>query len=799
MTTHTYIDRFRIDRKLGRGAQGVVYLATDPRLERQVAIKTVHMNTAGRQNGQERLLQEARTISKLKHPNIVSLYEANEYQGLMYLVFEFVEGRSLKDELKKKGPFPQSRCIDLMRQILAGISVAHQKGIIHRDLTPANIMIDANGVPHIMDFGISVILGTQKNIPHEVSGTPCYMSPEHFSDLPLGPHSDIFSLGLILYEMLLGRAAIQADSKMSAMYKIANQEIPPPSAGNPAIDAQLDRIVLKAVARQQEMRYHSAAEMQQDLEGQGATPESAPPEAADTHGVLDFLLRKIRHKGDFPAFSQHIMEINRMASSSRANVASASDLANAVLKNYSLTSKILRLVNSAFYGQFAGSITTVSRAVVVLGFEQVRMAASSLMLFEHMKSKSQSVELQDAAVSSFMSGMFAKDLAEQAGMKGAEEAFICGMLHNLGRYLVLFYLPEEYRQIENQMARQGESEEKASRAVLGLSMEEIGVGVARAWGFPLKITGSMEALPPGKIGKAKSETELMRNLAGFSSQLCNITMLQGGGRKSAQLTDLIGRFEDSLPVSEKRLTKLVDGVVEKVEEHSEILNIDLKQSRAMQRLIESTHDPEAAPEAQGQAGKKASSESPFGSDGLEIQESEPDWNHPPEAENMLIDGIKDITNTLVGEYALQDVMTMILEIVFRAFALNRVLFFLTEGGGRQMRVRFGFGNDIESLVGKLRFALGDPKDVFNLAISLDKDVSIHDTNDPKIKRRIPDWFYRDLPALAFMLFPVTINRKPFGMLYMDRDQKGQVVEEKYLNYIKTLRSQAVLAVKQKHG
>ena len=382
-----HIGRFDIVKELGKGSQGVVYLAIDPRLEREVAIKTLHQHLQGEKT--ERLMQEAKTVSKLQHPHIIPVYETGEYEGKPYLVFEFVEGISLRDLIKKEGPLVVHRAIKLMKQVLDGIAYAHQQGIVHRDMSPSNIQIGKNEFPRIMDFGISIMAGPKTGAEIDISGTPCYMSPEHFSKKPLGPYSDIFALGLIFHELLVGRPVIEAENHFTAMYKIANEPIKPPSLKNETVDKKLDGIIMKALEKAVDARYADALAMKEDLDEYLKVNEGREEGGGaqrDAHSTLDFLLRKIRHKSDFPSFSKHIMEINKKASVSRVNTSSAFELANAILKDYSLTSKLLKLVNSAFYGQFAGKITTVSRAVVVLGFEQVSMAASSLMLFEHLMS-----------------------------------------------------------------------------------------------------------------------------------------------------------------------------------------------------------------------------------------------------------------------------------------------------------------------------------------------------------------------------------------------------------------------------
>ena len=247
-----YIDRFRIVRKLGQGSQGVVYLAEDPRLERFVAIKTIDRLLSPEQG--RRLMDEARNISKMRHPNVVSVYEAGDDRGKPYVVFEYVEGISLSDLMKKEGTMVVHRAVSMMIQILDGIDYAHQMGIIHRDLNPSNIMIDRDSVARIMDFGLSIMIGAV----NEVAGTPYYMSPEHFSRSPLTPKADIFSLGLVFYEMLAGRPAFTGDNNFALMYRISHDPVEPPSRFNRAIDDALEGAILRALEKDPASRYEDA-------------------------------------------------------------------------------------------------------------------------------------------------------------------------------------------------------------------------------------------------------------------------------------------------------------------------------------------------------------------------------------------------------------------------------------------------------------------------------------------------------------------------------------------------------------
>ena len=205
-TDQLKIGRFIVSRWLGGGLQGKVFQALDPILDRQVAIKWLNP-VGGNQTSRYRgtCPSEARIVAKLEHPNIVPLYEAGMYRGFPYLVFAYVDGTTLRAKWKQRGAMPVREALTLFRAILDGIACAHAQGILHLDLSPGNIMIDTAGVPRIMDFGLAKLAGVDAaGTDDNLIGTPKYMSPEHFNGRPLTARSDVFALGLILYEMVAG-------------------------------------------------------------------------------------------------------------------------------------------------------------------------------------------------------------------------------------------------------------------------------------------------------------------------------------------------------------------------------------------------------------------------------------------------------------------------------------------------------------------------------------------------------------------------------------------------------------------
>ena len=234
-------------------------------------------------------------------------------------------------------------------------------------------------------------------------------------------------------------------------------------------------------------------------------------------------MRRMRHKGDLPAFSEHIIEINSKLSSLTAiTFSSAGDLAKIILKDFSLTNKLLKVVNSSLYATLSGKVATVSKAVLLLGFEKIRMIAVTLLIFEHLQSKAQATELKEMAIGSCMSGLIAMDIAENMKLGGKEEVFICAMLHSLGKDAGhLLFAGRACRDQEAGWPRRGFDEAMASQSVMGVTYTDLGMAVSRSWNFPDKIVRSMEVPPAGVIRQPRTENEILRNLSNYSNDLFN--------------------------------------------------------------------------------------------------------------------------------------------------------------------------------------------------------------------------------------------------------------------------------------
>jgi serine/threonine protein kinase len=270
METVAKAGRYEIVGELGRGAMGIVYKAADPVIGRTVAVKTIRLSEEGTGLKRAELLArfqtEARAAGLLTHPNIVVVYDAGEEDGLYYITMELVEGKSLQALLDGGHSFPLPRTLRILDQTCSALQFAHERNVVHRDIKPANLMLTADDTVKITDFGTAKILqfGSTQQTSH-VMGTPSYMSPEQVKGRAVDGRSDIFSLGVMLYEMVTGEKPFPGQNITTVIYKIVNEDAVPPRQIDPSIHPGISAVVMKALAKEPEQRYQSCREMLEDL------------------------------------------------------------------------------------------------------------------------------------------------------------------------------------------------------------------------------------------------------------------------------------------------------------------------------------------------------------------------------------------------------------------------------------------------------------------------------------------------------------------------------------------------------
>ena len=345
--------------------QGQVYLGWDPNLERKVALKVVKLNDDEDESYISDFVREARLAAKISHPNVVPIFEADLHKNAPVLVFEYVPGSTLRQYLKLNEVSSEHEAISLMMDIGAGMQCAHAQGIAHLDLSPNNIMIDSNHKPRIMDFGLA------RMVSHDysgddgfVSGTPRYMSPEHFSSQKLSCATDIFALGLIFYELLTGEYAINAKDVDAMVGVVCKVEVDWSKLHRADISAEVIAVLRDMLHPDPESRIQDAGEFMLTME------EVLEIKRAEERGqlALDFLMRRLQRRPEFPAFSESIIEVNRLTSDD--STADYDKVGAVILRDFSLTNRVMKIANSAAFAM--GTPSSVARspalAPVRLGF-----------------------------------------------------------------------------------------------------------------------------------------------------------------------------------------------------------------------------------------------------------------------------------------------------------------------------------------------------------------------------------------------------------------------------------------------
>jgi serine/threonine protein kinase len=791
--------RFALLRVLGEGAQAIVWLAFDQRLEREVALKLMRAPAGADPAAVGEWLREARSVSRLNHPRIVQVHDAGLHRQQPYLVFEYVSGPTLAAHLKSRGALPANEAVALMIDVLDGLQAAHAAGVVHRDLKPSNVLIGADGRARVTDFGIAARL-TDAVDGDGVVGTPGYMSPEATQGAQPTAAMDLFSVGVMLVEALSGQRLVAHRDPQLAMMQIAAQDLQLPDGLAAEVDDALRSTLRRALERSPDRRWSGSGEFRDALAAWLAPAGKADPApwhdvpGRPVSGALDFLLRRMRHNSDFPALSDAVARIQQVANAENGNLDS---LSGEILKDVALTGKLLRLVNTARYQGAGGSIGTVSRAVALVGFNGIRNLAMSLVLLEHMHDKAHAHQLQEEFLRSLLAGMLASELGTL--VRDSEQAFIGAMFQNLGRQLTEFYFPQEARQVRGIVTAGGRSgaapmsEASASVRVLGLSYEVLGLGVAKVWGLPPTLQACMvkpAGEPPAR--ELHDAGERVRWLAHAANQASDLLLHSAPQEAAARIAALAKRYARALGVEPARFEAATATARQRLAEMVQSMNMQVGVNSPAHRLLAASAD--AAAQAASQTQDLLATHT------LQATQQTAPPAAAASAENaaaMLVAGIQDITQTMVGDFKLNDVMRMILETMWRALGFRRIVFCLRDARSSSITGRFGLGDDAEAVAALFRIPLQRQSDLFVAVCTQGADMLVADASQPRIAASLPVWYRDGVNAPAFLLLPMLLQGRPLALIYADMAAPGSIeLGEKELALLRTLRNQALMAFKQ---
>lgn len=766
------IGRFIVKELLGTGTQGAVYRCSDPVLQREVAIKLLQGALHSGKEPNAELLHEARAIGGLNHQNLVSVFDIGEFEGRPYLVFELVEGQTLA-ELLRRGPLSQDRAMELLGGILAGIEQAHARGVVHRDLKPANIIVTEHGIPKVTDFGIAAVLGKEQGAEERLVGTPRYMAPEYIARGEVSKQTDVFALGLMAYELLAGRPAYQGRDARRLLEAILAGPPVPLADVLPEIDSSLQQWVERALQRDPALRFSDAAEMGAALKV--VREKGGGEKYSSAHATVAFLLRRMRLKSDFPALARNFSTLNRVVSEKGGD---SQKVAEVIARDHGLSSKVLRVVNSAYYAAFSGRISSISRAVVILGINGVRAIAASLSLLEHFGGKGVPESLYRRLSCSLYSGLCAREIGQALDGEWAEQAMLGTMLRGLGGLLVTYYLPEEAEAVERLVA-EGEPPQQAEHQILGVDYARIGKEVAREWNFPREILQCLEdreALPRRSVDDPEERLALVAGLADRATAI-----LQRGRSREAlvELKTLVTRYGRVLAIDPLQIS----GAIGRAKAEYVEFKVSFADRRQRQGFIDSLGDDgtEITDPVADRGGRPVA-------DTLIIQTSRgaPSPSAPPrDPREILDDGLVRLERLVAAGKESRVLAQTVMETLQQALGFHRLVVARWDPDAGLLRGHAALGEGAKALSESFKVRCVGSLNLFSVALIRDSDVYIADAARPSVRERIPEWLGE--PG-SFLILPVRGEAGPLGLIYGEyRLPYGLDEESQLLQRAKRLR------------
>jgi len=771
--------RFQLLRELGRGAQATVWLAHDPRLDREVAVKllSADADVATRHEW----LNEARAVSRLKHPSIVPVFEADEHEGQPYLVFEFVDGPTLQAERRKRPSWPAREAVTMVLGVLDALAAAHEQGIVHRDLKPSNILLGGDGRARVMDFGIAARVAEPGKSGQAVQGdglvvgTPGYISPEAARGEAPMPAMDVFSAGVVLGELLAGAPLLRETDPYRAIVRVQNEDLLLPA--HVKVDDTLRGIVHRALARQSAARYNSARSMHAALTA-WLNPDAAAQHGPGSPAALEFLLRRMRHKTDFPAMSSSVVRIQRVAMSETDSI---SKLSEEILKDVSLTNKLLRMVNTAHFSSVAGGgVSTVSRAVALVGFAGIRNMALSVILLEHMGDKAHAGLLREEFLRALMAGTLASDLTPVA--KEGEEAFLGAMFQNLGRLLTEYYFPEEALQIRQRIVGATDTpflRDSHARQILGLGLDDLGAGVAKAWGLPDTLQRALR-MPEGEVPTrmvdrwAEGGAERLRWLGRSANALTDAMLLPDLDQQTQSLHAIAESYAPALGLEPRDMLGTVQGARTRLSHMAQAMGLHVAANAPARRLLQTEVALRADVDRTVPHGLPATR---------------------PLVPSGLADGLERVRHAVsTRSLPLNALLTLVLETVHQSLGMRCVVFCLRDPKTGQLmgRVAIGQGSQDTSAAFRITPASTAGSDLFSAVCAKGADLLIADAKT--VAAKLPPWYRQRVNAPTFLLLPLLMKGAPIGLIYADKGAAGSIVlGESELGLLRGLRDQAVAA------
>lgn len=472
----------------------------------------------------------------------------------------------------------------------------------------------------------------------------------------------------------------------------------------------------------------------------------------------DIFLQKLDKEIDLPAMGSAVARVVQLASSDDHAV---QDLAYFVLSDVALTQKILRLANTVKYrGASGGQITTVSRAIFLLGFETVKTTALTLLLVERLSNLNHSHAVRSELKRAMCASVIGREMARSSKRAGAEEAAIAALFANVGQIMIAAYDYEHYAEIRELTESGRLPEEQAAIKVLGYGYASLSQSILRSWNIPESITHAIAPLSGGMLKPAKSTQEWAQQIALFGVEVTQLVS-SASGTKSRQTEDvLIARFGAALNLDRDKLSGVMHTVEAEISMLSKIMDLSEREDEQESEVSE-VQPPEIPMQFLMQP-----------DDPLEASQNTERYpsGKPMHARELLLEGVQQMMQMSASAHPkVNDIMLLILETLLNSMGFRFVAICLKDQKGSEFRARLALGDDLQRRKAGFCFKNGSRKDLFMLSMESDSDLMISDASDLKIQDLLPEWHRNLLPdARSFMILPITVNQKPVGFFYGDR-------------------------------
>jgi serine/threonine protein kinase len=762
---------------------GVVYEGLDPILERRVALKTIrkdllHASDAGEtQNMLQRFRREAQAAARLHHPNVVVVYDYAEQGDTVFIAMELVRGRELKDFFKQKHPFDLKSALEIMLQLLDGLGYSHQHNIVHRDIKPANIiLLDESGQVKITDFGVAHIDSSELTQAGEIMGTPTHMAPEQLMGQPVDGRADLFSAGVIFYQLLTGERPFGGGSIVAVMHNVLSSEPPAPTQLNPALPPECDAIIRKALAKRADDRYQDAAAFAQALKAllqQAGTaaastaqqPSSAqaavpaprapqiPPELlpaapvpprhdmpATLEGWVEFLTTQ-----EMPIFSHTARRINQVMN---APSASAMELGRIIQQDPSLTAKLLKLGNSAYYNPSRQKLPNISRAVIILGVKTIYNLAIACSYVESASSGANTDDVNRQIAKSIHTAVQAKSFATLADDPYPEEIFVAALMNNFGRVAFWCYGKTACSHIRK-LTQAGMADEEAERTVLGFTLRELDGALCKHWKLGGLIEECQAELSPSTSDRAK--------LVYYSHQL--VDHLEQG-LDSEEVQDSLHRIAEIIEHSVSALEPIVNDNAEQAVGVASQLGAGGGVARYIVKPAATAALPPPpppppllpAPRPRPAAGRAASRPS------VNVSVDQMERTRT----------LQDISAMLNEKIEINSLVDRVMDGIMKILHMDRVLLTLVNQQRTAVREKTSKGILHKTRNSLLEFDISREKNLFSKALAENGGNWLIPQQDMSARKLFTPKVAEQLGQHECFLMPITVNHKSIGLFYADR-------------------------------